>query len=74
VPAALYLTGLAPVAALEVVAPWVPALAPYPFLPLLVVSTYCAVGVVAVWVQLQWLTWAVPDLLDDPTPTKRKQA
>lgn len=57
----LYTAGFLPVmAAYQVVIPWV--LPHYSFLGLMLVSVYCAIGVIGSWVSLSWLYFFDDDL------------
>jgi len=58
--ATLYVAGMAVLQAVDALAPVVPLLQRYPFLPLIVISTYCAVGIILVWVWLNVLSWRLP--------------
>ena len=70
----MYLAGLAPVLALDTFAPVIPRLQALPFLPLMVISVYCAVGILLVWLHLNYLTWARPELVAvAPSRTKPKR-
>ena len=63
------MVGLGLLYVLEIAAPFVPLLVRYPFLPLMATSVYCAVGVVLVWIHLNYLPWASPALFaPQPAP------